>query len=55
MDYGFFMDFKSILDYGFFMEWIWIWILKNMGYGMDMDLVLNPSGPTAVILLFYII
>ena len=28
--YGFFMDFKFIMD-----------------YGMDMDLVLNPSGPTA--------
>ena len=33
IDYGFlwilnslwiFMDFKSIMDYGFFMEWIWI-------------------------------
>ena len=23
--YGFFMDFKSIMDYGFFMEWVWIW------------------------------
>ena len=30
MDYGVFMDFKFIMD-----------------YGMDMDLVLNPSGPTA--------
>lgn len=27
------------MDYGFR-------ILKNMDYGMDMDLVLNPSGPT---------
>ena len=26
-------------------------ILKNMDYGMDMDLVLNPSGPTGYIVI----
>ena len=39
------------MDYGFFMDFLWngygFRILKNMDYGMDMDLVLNPSGPTA--------
>ena len=43
----FYMDFKSIMDYRFFMEWNGFRILKNMDYGMDMDSGLNPSGPTA--------
>ena len=54
-----FMDIKSIIhgfwnsltksikihmDYGFFMEYAFR-ILKNMDFGMNMDLVSNPSDP----------
>ena len=42
------MDFESIMDYGFFIEWIFR-ILKNMDNGMDMDLVSNSSGPTVCV------
>ena len=38
------------MDYGFFMDFLWngcgFKILKNLDFGMDMDLVSNPSGPT---------
>ena len=47
--YGFFMDFLWIFNLNLYGLWIFYGfrILKNMDYGMDMDLVLNPSGPTA--------
>ena len=35
MDYGFFMDFKSIMDYGFLWNGYGFRILKNIDYGMD--------------------
>ena len=42
------MDFQSKSVW--IMDFLWngygFRILKNMDYGMDMDLVLNPSGPT---------
>ena len=34
------------MDYGFICNGYGFRILKNMDYGMDMDLVSNPSGPT---------
>ena len=40
MDYRFLWILRKSMDYGFR-------ILKNMDYGMDMDSVSNPSGPTA--------
>ena len=48
MDYGFFMDFqpKSLWIMDFLCNGYGFRILKNMDYGMDMDSVLNPSGPT---------
>ena len=46
--YGFFMDFRSKSVW--IMDFLWngyeFMILRNMDYGMDMNLVLNPSGPT---------
>ena len=49
MDYGFFMDFqyKSVGIMDFLWNGYRFRILMNMDYGMDMDLVLNPSEPTA--------
>ena len=48
MDYRFFMDLQSKSVW--IMDFLWngygFRILKNMDYGMEMDLVLNPSGPT---------
>ena len=51
MDYGFFMDLKSIWIMDFLWNGYGFRILKNMDYGMDMDLVLNPSGPTGYIVI----
>ena len=34
------------MDYGFLWNGYGFRILKNMDYGMNMDLVSNPSGPT---------
>ena len=60
MNYGFFMNFQSnpyglwiFMDFQpkslWIMDFLWngygFRILKNMDYGMDMDLVLNLSGP----------
>ena len=41
------MDLKSIWIMDFLLNGYGFRILQSMDFGMDMDLVSNPSGPTA--------